>query len=69
MSNRFALFIFFAWTPLVVIGGSMLGDHYRDEFQALSVAAQSAVFYAAMLVVFAPLLWKAFCSKTARGIK
>lgn len=69
MSNRFAIFIFFVWTPLMLIGGSMLGDHYRAEFQELSVAGQSAVFYGAMLVCFAPVLWQAFCSKAARGVK
>jgi hypothetical protein len=63
MSNRFALFLFAAWCPLLLLGGGVLGELYLAEFGALGATKQMVLIYAYVLTLFAPLIWKAFLSK------
>lgn len=64
MSNRFtagfAAFNFLFWLPLMMIGGTALGERYADEFRSASGAAQMAIAYVWMLVTMAPMLIKTF---------
>ena len=63
VSNRFAIFLFAFWCPLMFIGGPALGDHYITEFRALSTAGQMAVIYLFLVIANAPILWGTFARK------
>lgn len=65
MSNRFALFLFAVWYPAVFIGGAFLGGRYHSEFREANLAVQASIGYAYVMLVFAPLIWKAFFRKAA----
>ena len=63
VSNRFAIFLFAFWCPLMFIGGPALGDHYITEFRTLSTAGQMAVIYLFLVIANAPILWGTFVRK------
>lgn len=64
MSNRFAVFLFAFWLPLMFIGGPALGDYYADEFRALSTAGQMTVIYLYLVISMAPIFWGTFIRKS-----
>lgn len=63
MSNRFAIFLFAVWCPLMFIGGLVLGERYINEFRALSTAGQMAVIYLFLVIGNAPIFWGTFARK------
>lgn len=63
MSNRFAIFLFAFWCPLMFIGGPALGELYITEFQALGTAGQMGILYLFLIIANAPILWAAFVRK------
>jgi len=63
LSNRFAIFLFAFWLPLMFIGGPALGDHYMTQFRALSTAGQMAVIYLYLVIGNAPIFWGTFVRK------